>query len=281
MQDSGNIMCKLSVIMATYNENPQFLKTCIESILNQTFRDFEFIIVVEPGETNLDYLKEMSRIDHRIKILQNVSRRGIAGSRNRAIEKSLGEYIALVDGDDYYDLRRFEKQLEFFSKNADSSVVGSNIYLVDEFDNIVGRRIYPKEYVDIRRSFLFEMAIANPSIMVRKKDVEEIGFFNDKLFKAEDFDLWLRFLAKNKKMYNLQDNLVYYRTQPNDNKKRGRTHYKNYYYTLKMHSKFIWPFYQRFISLLFFFIVSKIPNLLLDYLVNLKIVKKIKNIRLR
>ncbi|MCR4320902.1 MAG: glycosyltransferase [Candidatus Brocadiaceae bacterium] len=274
-------MTKLSVIMATYKENPQFLKTCIESILNQTFRDFEFIIVVEPGETNLDYLKELSGTDRRIKILQNVLRLGVAGSRNRAIEESSGEYIALADGDDYYDLRRFEKQLEFFRNNFNISVVGSNMCLVNECDNIVGRRMYPKEYDDIKRSFLFEMAIANPSVMVRKKDVEEIGFFNDKLFKAEDFDLWLRFLSKNKKMHNLQDNLVYYRTQPNDNKKRGHTHYKNYYNTLKTHSKFIWPFYQRFISLLFFFIVSKIPNLLLDYLVNLKIVKKIKNIRLR
>ena len=109
--------------------------------------------------------------------------------------------------------------------------------------------------------------------------MSQIGFFDDKLFKAEDFDLWLRFLVKDKKMHNLQDKFVFYRTHPNDNTKRGHIHYKNYFAALKKHGKFIWPFYQRLTSLLLFFVVSNIPNSFLDYLLNLKIVKRIKNIQ--
>jgi len=271
---------KLSVIMATYNEDLRFLKSCIDSILNQTFRDFEFLIVIEPGEKNEMYLDNIAAADSRVRVLKNDKRLGVAGSRNRAILESSGEYIAFMDGDDYCAPDRLEKQLSFLENNPDISVVGSNMYLVDKDNVIIGERIYPELHKDIKNYFLVTMAVANPSIMVRRSDMSQVGFFDNKLFKAEDFDLWLRFLVKDKKMHNLQDKLVFYRTHPNDNKKRGHIHYKNYFAALKKHGKFIWPFYQRLTSLLLFFVVSNVSNSFLDYLLNLKIVKRIKNIRM-
>ena len=273
-------MCDLSVVMATYNENPAFLKACINSILNQTFRNFEFLIVVEPLEKNMEFLSSVESMDNRVKILRNETKLGVAGSRNRAIMESTGKYIALMDGDDYCAPDRFEKQLNLLENNPDISVVGSNMYLVDKNNVIIGERIYPELHQDIKNYFLVTMAVANPSIIVRRSDLSQVGVFDDTLFKAEDFDLWLRFLVKDKKMHNLQDKLVFYRTHPNDNKKRGHIHYKNYFTAFKKHGQFIWPFRQRFFSLLFFFVVSNIPNYLLDYLLNLKIVKRIKNIRM-
>jgi len=273
-------MHNLSVVMATYSETPVFLKACINSILNQTFRNFEFIIVVEPQEKNMEFLSGVESSDKRVKILRNETRLGVAGSRNRAILESSGKYIALMDGDDYCAPDRFEKQLSFLEDNPDVNVVGSNMYLINKDNVIIGERIYPKLHKDIKNYFLVTMGVANPSIMVRRSDMSQVGFFDDKLFKAEDFDLWLRFLVKDKKMHNLQDKLVFYRTHPNDNKKRGRIHYKNYFVALKKHGKFIWPFYQRFTSLLLFFVVSNISNSFLDHLLNLKIVKRIKNIRM-
>lgn len=273
-------MHDLSVVMATYSETPVFLKASINSILNQTFRNFEFIVVAEPQEKNMEFLSGVESSDKRVKILKNETRLGVAGSRNRAILESSGKYIALMDGDDYCAPERFEKQLSFLEDNPDVSVVGSNMHLIDKNNVIIGERIYPKLHKDIKNYFLVTMAVANPSIMVRRSDMNQIGFFDDKLFKAEDFDLWLRFLVKDKKMHNLQDKLVFYRTHSNDNKKRGRIHYKNYFAALKKHGKFIWPFYQRFTSLLFFFVVSNISNSFLDHLLNLKIVKRIKNIRI-
>jgi len=272
-------MHDLSVVTATYNENPIFLKACIDSILNQTFRNFEFIIVVEPQEKNMEFLSSVEGADKRVKILKNDTKIGVAGSRNRAILESSGKYVALMDGDDYCAPDRFEKQLNLLENNPDISVVGSNMYLVDKNNVIIGERIYPELHQDIKNYFLVTMAVSNPSIIVRRSDLSQVGVFDDTLFKAEDFDLWLRFLVNNKKMHNLQGKLVFYRTHPNDNKKRGQIHYKNYFAALKKHGKFIWPFYQRLTSLLLFFVVSNIPNSFLDYLLNLKIVKRIKNIQ--
>ena len=112
-------MHDLSVVMATYNENPAFLKACINSILNQTFRNFEFLIVVEPLEKNMEFLSSVESMDNRVKILRNETKLGVAGSRNRAIMESTGKYIALMDGDDYCAPDRFEKQLSFLGDNLD------------------------------------------------------------------------------------------------------------------------------------------------------------------
>ncbi|MDP3259173.1 MAG: glycosyltransferase [Thermodesulfovibrionales bacterium] len=272
-------MHDLSVVMATYNENPIFLKACIDSILNQTFRNFEFIIAAEPQEKNMEFLSGVESADKRVKILRNETRLGVASSRNRAIMESSGKYIALMDGDDYCALDRFEKQLSFLEDNPDVSVVGSNLYLIDEDDNIIGERKYPEFHSKIKRSFLLTMAVANPSVIFRKKDIDEVGLFDDRLYKAEDFELWFRFLANNKIMHNLQENLVYYRIQDNSNKKRGTLHFRNVYISRKRYSKLIWPLHIRFLSLFLFFLVSRIPNVFLDYLLNLRIVNRMKNIK--
>mgnify|MGYP001590873640 CR=1 FL=1 len=268
---------KLSVIMATYRDNPEFLEKCVDSILNQTFCNFEFIIVVEPKETNISFLEKTAKLDNRVKVLENASRVGISASRNRAIRESSGEYIALIDGDDYCDLSRFEKQLEFLENNSDISVVGSNMYLVDESNVIIGERIYPELHKDIQSYFLITMAVANPTVMTRKKDMEDAGLFDAGFPKAEDLDLWLRFLALNKKMYNIQENLVYYRMLANHYEKRSSLHYKSNYIARKRHSRFIWPLHIRFFSLFFYFFISHIPDGLLCRLVNLKISYKLKN----
>ena len=133
-------MQELSVIMTTYNENLNFLKNCINSVLLQTFNNFDFIIVVEPDETNMNFLESVASMDKRVTILKNKTKLGISGSRNRAIQESSGEYIAIIDGDDYCDLSRFEKQLKFLENNPGISVVGSNMYLIDEDNNIIGER---------------------------------------------------------------------------------------------------------------------------------------------
>jgi glycosyltransferase involved in cell wall biosynthesis len=272
-------MPELSVIMTTYKESLVFLKQCVDSVLNQTFKDYEFNIVIEPDEINLDFLQNVQASDRRVNILQNGKKLGKSESRNHAIKNSRGEYIAFVDSDDYCEPTRFEKQIQIFQNKSNISVVGANIHLIDNNNNILGERNYPELYRDIKKNFLFKMAIAHPTIMVQKKDLIDVGVFNNNISRAEDFELWLRFLVKDKEMYNIQEKLVYYRIPVDFDYKRGTIHYKNYYAALKEHSKFIWPFYERFFSLVFFFVISMLPNYFLNYLVNTSIIKKIKNIR--
>lgn len=274
-------MRDLSVVMATYNENPIFLKACIDSILNQTFRNFELIITVEPQEKNMEFLSSVESADKRVKILKNATRLGVAGSRNRAILESSGKYIALMDGDDYCAQDRFEKQMNFIDNNPDISVVGSNMYLINENGNIIGERKYPEMHDKIKRVFLFTMAVANPSIICRRKDIEEVGLFDETLYKSEDFELWLRFLAKGKKMHNLQENLIYYRITSVHNEKRGNMHWRNNYIARKKYSKLIWPLQFRFLSLCFFLIVGCMPQPLLDAVLDLKVINRLKSIKTR
>lgn len=274
------ILPELTVIMATYNENIGFLNTCINSVLHQTFQDFEFIIVIEPEETNAVFLEAVSDKDARVRILQNKSRLGVAASRNSAILNSCGRYIAIIDGDDYCCPNRFEKQINFLEHNADVSVVGSNMLLVDENDKIIGERQYPEMHNRIKNLFLLTMAIANPTVMIRRKDINDVGFFDNSLHKAEDFELWLRFLAKNKKMHNLQENLVYYRVPTSHNERRGQIHWNNNYNARKKHGKFIWPLHQRIMSMLFFFVISHMPENYLNSLIRFNAVNRIKKIKI-
>jgi len=274
-------MFDLSVIMATYNENGKFLRESIDSVLNQTYENFEFIIVVEPYETNIDFLENIAGTDNRIKILRNEKRLGVAGSRNRGIIESVGQYIALIDGDDCCDLSRFEKQLLFLRENSNISIAGSNMLMVDENNGVIGGRRYPETFGDIKKKFLLTMSVANPTVMIRRKDLEEVGLFDVQYQKAEDFELWLRFLAKGKQMCNLQENLVYYRIQKKDDDRRGPIHWRNNYSARKKYSKLIWPLHRRFISLLIFFIISNSPQVLSDGIVNSIIVQKIKRLKLQ
>ncbi len=276
---SNNTPYELSVIMATYNEKQMFLHQCLSSIFQQTFQTSEIVIVVEPGEINIDYLEKIAIKYPNVNILKNKSKLGVSGSRNRGILESSGEYIAMVDGDDYCDVTRFEKQLLILKSNPEISIVGSNIYLIDCQSNIVGERYFPEVHKNIKRSFLVKQGIFNPTVMVRRKDLGEVGLFSENFTKAEDFELWLRFLAQRKRMYNLQEKLVYYRVKINSNENRGNLHFKNIYIARKRYSKIIWPHKQGFVGILAYFVLSKLPNSWLDVLLNLEVIKKIKNIR--
>lgn len=273
-------MRDLSVIMPTYNEDFDPLRTCIDSVLQQSHKNFEFVIVVEPDEKNIDFLEGLADIDGRVRVIKNETKIGVSGSRNIAISNSTGKYISLVDGDDFFGLDRFEKQLEFLESNPGISAVGSNMYLIDENNNIVGERKYPETFGAIKKYFLLTMSIANPAIMMRRKDIEEVGFFNSRLTKAEDFELWLRFMAMDKKMHNLQESMVYYRVPARQNAKRGKIHWENNYTARKKYGKFIWPLHQRSLSLSIYYIASHVPDVLLDRIFNMSLLHKIRNIKI-
>jgi glycosyltransferase involved in cell wall biosynthesis len=268
------------VILTTYNENPAFLKTCIDSILYQTYKDFRLYIVLEPNDKNGGYFSRISKDDSRVVIIKNEAKLGISGSRNKAITESAGKYIALIDSDDYCDLKRFEKQLQFLEKNADISVVGSNMILIDSDGHAIGHRTYPEKHGDIKKYFLKTMSVANPTVMTRRSDINETGLFDTHFPRAEDLELWLRFLAHNKKMHNLQENMVYYRIPEKQFQNRGSLHYRYNYIARKRHSKFIWPSHVRFFSLLGYFVISHVPKFIIESILNLQIANKIKRVEI-
>lgn len=269
----------LSVVTATYRENPVFLRACVESVLRQTFSDFELVIVTEPGETNLGYLAEAASSDKRVKILKNEVKLGVSGSRNRAIVAGCGKYIAIVDGDDYCALNRFNKQIDFLESTPSVSVVGSNMCMVNEQGELLGVRRYPELHENIKNKFLMRSCMAAPTVMLRKKAVVEIGLFDESLAKAEDSELWLRFLAKGHKLHNLQEELMYYRMRTQHNQRHGQQHWDNIYKARKKHNKNIWPGFPGAFSLAFYFFIAHLPGGALDFVLDSFIADRIRAIK--
>lgn len=274
-----NDMLKLSVIMPVYKERLDHLKSSIDGVLNQTYDNFEFIIVAEPNEENITFLDNIKKSDSRTKVIRNKTRLGVADTRNRAINKCTGEYIAFVDADDFSRVDRFEKQVEFLEDNPEISVLGSNMDIVDENDNIIGKRKYPELHEDILREFLLIMPLANPTVMVRNKDLKDLGTFNSTLIKSEDFDLWMRFLAYNRRFHNVQEDLISYRVTAGYNEKRPKIHWVNNYIARKKYGKYIWPLHQRMLSLSAYYLISLISETYLNALLSLPLVDHIKKIK--
>lgn len=196
-------MTKISVVMPVYNTKEEWLREAIESILNQTFADFEFIIIND-GSTNNAEEVILSYKDKRIKyILQNNS--GVSYSRNKGNLIAKGEYIAVMDSDDISLPNRFEKQVEFLDKNKDIAALGSWFEIFPE-KQIIKHPLFPK-YLDLLKS----CCIGHPTVMYRKSIFEQYNFKYDSNYKiAHDYELWSR-LIPFVKIANLQEVLLKYR----------------------------------------------------------------------
>lgn len=137
----------VSVVMATYNEPEKYLKESIESILNQTFKDFEFIIVLDnPNNKKAEeIIKEYQQKDKRIIFIKNERNLGRGASRNKAVNIARGKYIAILDADDIALPKRLEKQFKYMENNRDIDLLFSWVYFIDENGNIL-KEFKPEKY---------------------------------------------------------------------------------------------------------------------------------------
>lgn len=198
----------VSVIMSVYGEPEEWLRESINSILEQTFRDFEFIIVNDnPGrEANWRVLGEYVRRDGRVVVLHNEENIGLTRSLNRGLEVARGKYVARMDADDISLPRRFEKQVAFLEEHLDVGVCGANIRL---FGCRKGEQKYPERDEDC---FLFQGSpFAHPMVMIRASVLKDNGLFYNPDFRyAQDYELWSRMKGVTC-FHNLQEVLLKYR----------------------------------------------------------------------
>jgi GT2 family glycosyltransferase len=200
---------KVSVVM-TFYKSDNFLEIAIQSILNQTFQDFELVIVSEYGNSLRSDEIINSLSDSRIKVIKNKERLGLVRSYNLAIRESRGEYVALMSGDDISFPNRLAEQVAFLNNNEEVGVVGSTTMVRNEVDGrkyLAQREILPEV---ISWLFLFNMALADPSVMVRRNVLEEIGLFDPDYDYCEDYELFAR-AARHTKIANISQPLVEYR----------------------------------------------------------------------
>ena len=199
---------KVSVLTPIYNTNPEHLHVCIESILNQTFTDFEFLILNDsPDNKELDEIVK-SYTDKRIKYIKNQKNMGISASRNKLLDMARGEYIAIFDHDDISMPDRLEREVDFLDKNPGVGVVSGLIQLFGEKDEVWKQ---PEYDIDIKIAMTENCVIAHTASMLRRNILVQNNIrYEDYYTPAEDYRLFAR-LMEYTHFYNLQNVLVKYR----------------------------------------------------------------------
>ena len=198
---------KVSVIMSVYN-GERYLREAIDSILNQTFKDFEFIIVDDGSiDRTLEILKEYAEKDERIRIITNSENIGLTKSLNKAIKFAKGKYIARMDADDISLPERLEKQIEFMEKNPEVGLLGTAYYETNQEGEIIGRRNFSITNEKLKKVLIKYNPFFHSSVMIKKTILDKVGLYNENIPTAQDYDLWFR-IAKNYKLANLSEFLM-------------------------------------------------------------------------
>ena len=197
----------LSVVMPVYNAE-KYLREAIESVLNQTFREFEFIII-DDGSRDSSLAIINSYNDNRIKIIVNNENKGLVYSLNHAISIARGYYIARMDADDICDLDRFQKQFDFLERKANIDIIGTNINLLTESGVSKVIRIVPEDMMRIRAFSIYHSPLMHPAVM-GKREVFIENLYEEKMKGVEDYYLWSKLLLKYR-IYNLKEPLLTYR----------------------------------------------------------------------
>lgn len=206
-------MAKLSVLMGVYREKPEFLRLAVESILGQTYGDFEFFIVLDDPENQRlqKIIEEYAKQDKRIILLINEQNEGLALSLNRAINASTGVYLARMDADDISLSDRFAKQVDYMDTHPDIAVLGTNKIIIDEFGKEVSRGSdLPSSHEGVRETLKYSNIIVHPSVMMRSEVIKSEGGYRA-FPTTQDYDLWMRLIDKNYKICNLNEYLIKYR----------------------------------------------------------------------
>jgi glycosyltransferase involved in cell wall biosynthesis len=197
----------VTVFMAAYNAG-QYIEKSISSVINQTFKDFE-LVIVNDGSTDDTVTIVESISDRRIKLVHNDENRGIFYTRNRLLDLAQGKYIAILDSDDITSLNRLELQVAFMETHPNMVLCGGNAAVIDENDNFTGIN-YTEPYDDTIEVFmLFGNPYINSTAMFRKATFNDLGGYRD-YAPAEDFELFTRMAAKHQ-VGNLNETLVKYR----------------------------------------------------------------------
>ena len=218
-------MPKVSIISGAYNISGVFaLEKAVFSILNQSFSDFEWIILDDgSSDSTWEILSEYAKGDSRIKLLQNEKNMGLAYSLNKCLEVASGEYIARQDMDDYSDPERLKKQVEFLDANPEISLLGTQAYLFDK-DGVWGKEHFATTVT--KKDFLFTSPYQHGAMMIRKDALLDAGGYRvcKATRRCEDYDLFMTMHTKYAGA-NL-DEFLYYFCEDESSKKRRKYRYR-------------------------------------------------------
>ena len=211
----------ISVIMSVYN-GEKYLVQAIDSILNQTYQNFEFIIIDDCSTDNSSHiLQEYAQKDSRIKIIKkekNIGIKGFIENLNLGISIAKGKYIARMDQDDVSLPERFQKQVDFLENNPEITLVGAQLNLINEQNKITGEAIAALQHRDIVKRITSQIQLFHPVIMFRKDQNIQ---YREKFIYCEDYDLYLNLITQGKKLANINEKLLHYRILESSISRKG------------------------------------------------------------
>lgn len=213
----------ISVVIPSYNHE-KYVKETIESVLNQTFQDFEIIITDDGSKDNtVNEIKKYS--DPRIKLFVFEENQGACKTLNNCINHSKGKYIAVLSSDDVWELDKLEKQLKFLKNHPEIDAVFTKAKIINEFGSSYTDKKHPyytifeqtnrSKYEWIRFFFFNGNCLCHPSLLIKKSVYDEVGLYNENLANLPDFDMWTRVCLK-LNIYILDEKLVKFRVRDND-----------------------------------------------------------------
>ncbi|MGP8246931.1 MAG: glycosyltransferase family 2 protein [Bryobacteraceae bacterium] len=200
----------VTVLMAVYN-GVRTVGGAIESIRSQTYADWD-LLVVDDGSSDgtSEILQSYASCDPRITLIRNGTNLGLAASLNIGWRSAKGSLIARMDADDVSLPERLQRQVEFMSAHAEVDVLGTGVEMMDEAGLLLGCAFRPECHDELKKRMYKENPFAHPSVMMRRRFLEALGGYDERLRRGQDFDLWLR--GYRRFLYhNLQVPLIQYR----------------------------------------------------------------------
>jgi glycosyltransferase involved in cell wall biosynthesis len=221
---------KVSVIIPVYNHGGYIAKA-IDSVLKQSFQNFE-ILVVNDGSTD-NTAKELKRIsDKRLRVISLKKNSGMSNAMNKCIENATGEYIAHLNADDLFSVDKLEKQVAFLDKNANFGAVFTRASIIDENgENFSNEDHFYYSAFDKENRCRFEWlnhffykgnCLCHPSVMIRKKCFDEVGFYDPRFQQVQDLEFWTRFFQKYD-AHIMEEKLTFFRIFSDESNSSGNT----------------------------------------------------------
>ena len=216
-------MPKVSVVLASYNHEKYVAET-IESVLSQTYQDFEFIITDDgSSDGTVDVMKRFD--DRRIKLFCFSQNQGACTAMNNCIQEAKGEYIAVINSDDAWMPEKLEKQVKFLDEHPEIGAVFSYAHIIDEQAHKITEEnhFYSKIFIQpnrtrfewLRHFFFKGNCLCHPSILIRKHCYDDIGLYDERFAQLPDFDFWIRLCARYE-IYIMPDYLIKFRMRLNE-----------------------------------------------------------------
>ena len=210
----------VSVVVPTYRPDPRFFREAIESVLAQTHRDLELIVVEDPSDRSGRAILE-GIADERLRYIQNRARTSLPLQHNRGLAEARGAFICRFDSDDICEPDRVERELAFLESHPEIEVVGSCLRVIDEHGETIAFRDYPLDHDAIVRSMRRTNPIANSSVMFRRAVYERFGGWRtDSPLPAQDYAWYSRLAVGGVRFANLAEYLVRYRLHDESIKSR-------------------------------------------------------------